>query len=277
MQANTNLYLLRNDQPTKIPKDATSRWIILQDWSTCTLACGSGSQTQQRFCLQPQGTDPCEGRAILTRPCNTQPCQNITDNYEESEVKTTQIKILPVSNRPQRFIKCIIKEEDLDIVRSELSNLKVPVRIPSRVILNNKTLSIFEAQSYETLYKSFILREIIEFKAWNIDPNRCLRVADRYKDIVMCVMNTDQSDPNMKIKAWVKDIIDFRDNCERQPILKQIDDPRLKEFKQQLLQQDMINELGKVQKKEKQKKQDEKAKALKYAQLMALRVFIIKL
>lgn len=44
------------------------RWIILHDWSTCTLACGGGTQTLHRFCIPPSdGGAPCVGNSIVNR------------------------------------------------------------------------------------------------------------------------------------------------------------------------------------------------------------------
>lgn len=79
------------------------KWIILQDWSTCTLACGGGTQTRHRYCVFPPSGIPCEGKAIETRSCNTDPCSNITQIEDNLDYLPTQIKILRVSQIPQRY------------------------------------------------------------------------------------------------------------------------------------------------------------------------------
>ena len=75
----------------------------MQEWSTCTLACGGGTQTRHRYCVVPPNGNPCEGKAIETRICNNDPCSNITQVEDNSEYLPTQIKILRVSQTPQRY------------------------------------------------------------------------------------------------------------------------------------------------------------------------------
>jgi len=47
-----------------------------------------------------------------------------------------------VSNRYQRYEKCVIKEEDINLCITK-PNLPSCIQFPSRVVLNNKTLTIF--------------------------------------------------------------------------------------------------------------------------------------
>lgn len=50
-------------------------WVTVQSWSSCTLKCGSGTQTMQRQCIPPKNSGkPCIGNPILTQVCNIQPC-----------------------------------------------------------------------------------------------------------------------------------------------------------------------------------------------------------
>lgn len=79
-----------------------SKWKILQDWSTCTLACGSGTQTLHRQCIHgsPEAA-PCQGEEILTRPCNEQPCEEMES--VSSTVAPAKMQMLPISERPQRY------------------------------------------------------------------------------------------------------------------------------------------------------------------------------
>merc|ERR1712100_835611 len=59
-------------------KKVDGRWVVLQDWSQCSLACGGGTQTLHLMCHPPQnGGNPCQGLAIRKRPCNPQPCPKI--------------------------------------------------------------------------------------------------------------------------------------------------------------------------------------------------------
>ncbi len=87
-------------------------WQILQDWSQCDLKCGGGTSTLQRMCVPPIADGkPCEGEAILTRKCNSQPCPNaIVNQYKTNQASLNNtvelkpvIKVLPFSDRPQRY------------------------------------------------------------------------------------------------------------------------------------------------------------------------------
>jgi hypothetical protein len=54
----------------------------------------------------------------------------------------TIMKMQNISNRPQRYEACIIREGDLDLALS-IPNAIINPRIPTRVVLNNKTLTVF--------------------------------------------------------------------------------------------------------------------------------------
>jgi hypothetical protein len=54
----------------------------------------------------------------------------------------TTMKMQKISNRPQRYEACIIREGDLDL-SLPIPNAIINPRIPTRVVLNNKTLTVF--------------------------------------------------------------------------------------------------------------------------------------
>ena len=59
-------------------KPTDGYWVLIQDWTQCTLKCGGGLQYQQNACIPPkEGGKPCEGLPIRTRPCNTNPCPTV--------------------------------------------------------------------------------------------------------------------------------------------------------------------------------------------------------
>lgn len=83
-------------------------WIIIQDWTDCNLKCGGGNSTLQRMCVPPkQGGKPCEGEAILVRPCNVFPCEgpsSLNKTNKTNEVYlSTKVEVLPFSTVPQRY------------------------------------------------------------------------------------------------------------------------------------------------------------------------------
>lgn len=106
-----------NAKGNENPMSIDGSWIILQNWSECTLKCGGGQSYQHRMCVPPQnGGKPCVGSAILIKPCNTQSCPDTSSN-ESANIKLLNpiIRVVPISNRFQRFQQCIIKEGDLQL------------------------------------------------------------------------------------------------------------------------------------------------------------------
>ena len=96
------------------PKDG--RWILLKNWSQCSLKCGGGQQFQQWMCIQPRpGGKPCVGSPILTRECNINPCPKYgiskkESNFEEEIELKPIIETRPFSQRKQQRILCKIRE-----------------------------------------------------------------------------------------------------------------------------------------------------------------------
>jgi hypothetical protein len=277
MSAITNIKFIKPDPAFNSTISTHSRWVNLQEWSSCTLACGGGSQTLHRFCLKAPNSLSCEGSSVITRPCNTQPCANVTDEVIESEMLPTEIRIIPVSLRPRRFTKCVVKEEDMDIVRYDIGKLKIPPRIPSRVIVNNKTLSIFESGSYDSILSSYYLTEISVLEPWKQDPKKCLKIADKIKSSILCVMACDTAVDNseLKIKEWIAHIREFRDDCNLQAtglkVKISIDDPRLIKIRKELEAEELRKQTLLLEKKKSKQSERESDKALKLAQLIALK------
>lgn len=82
-----------------------------------------------------------------------------------------------ISNRMKRYERCIIKEGDLDLMREDLKiGGRVP-RVPSRVVMNNRTLTVFENDQYESALFSVILRDV-KVMEYLKDKEECLVVVD---------------------------------------------------------------------------------------------------
>jgi len=77
-------------------------WEVLQDWSTCTLKCGGGTQTQHRKCHAPTSNEgkPCIGEPIITKSCNTEPCPPDVEDSESEEDLPLKVEMMKVSDRP---------------------------------------------------------------------------------------------------------------------------------------------------------------------------------
>lgn len=87
----------------EILNNKNGRWVIIQDWSQCTLSCGGGKQYLQRICVPPkQGGASCDGPNILEKDCNSFECPNY---IEEGKIETLPpvIKMQRFFNRPQRY------------------------------------------------------------------------------------------------------------------------------------------------------------------------------
>lgn len=216
----------------------------MQDWSTCDRGCGGGTQTQHRVCVEPIGSGaPCSGNALITRPCNEQPCASpeIKNSEEVKENQVIEYKFSPVmqlriqqlSSRPQRFEKCIIKETDVEIVRDDVTQFHAYPKVPGRAVLNNRTFSVFQtANNYETIIYSAQLKNIIIVKS-RVDPEICFQVNDTSttRHIILCGLST-ASDDLTEIKAeWEKQILFFKNNCFHE-LGKVVVDPILEMRKQ---------------------------------------------
>ena len=137
-------------------------WIIRQDWSQCTVTCGGGTQTLQRECIPPRdGGRPCDGDAILNRPCNTQTCGSaVIDSVEEGvETLPEILQVNQVSGRYQEFEEGVKKEGDLEWMNLDIDGSGL-ARFPVRAVLNTNTFTIFREDRYDTILFSVNLSKI---------------------------------------------------------------------------------------------------------------------
>jgi len=228
--------MFENKKP-KVDKSNTTLkdgyWITLQEWSQCSKKCDTGTSTFQRMCIPPKkGGKPCVGDAILVKPCNTHPCPKVSNTSEvikekqNVEVLKPIVKIMPFTNHPQRFTLCKIKESDMMIFEDGKDPIKqneplfrgkkidssYGIQIPSRVVMNRKTISIFAGQEFETLYMSFSLIKTRFLKVKN--RKNCFKLyetASRYA--TLCPYNAEVS--SKEYDQWEIDFFTFRDKCSR--------------------------------------------------------------
>ena len=158
------------EQELKDVKDGY--WILLQDWSSCTKFCGGGTKTLHRMCVPPKkGGQPCEGEPIITRKCNLKPCPggpNVIElphkNDTKVELVEPNMRVLPFSDRPQRYDKCHLKESDLLLTESlptnggRKSNVE-HIQMPVRVVMNQFTVSAFAGMNETDVKISFDLQK----------------------------------------------------------------------------------------------------------------------
>jgi hypothetical protein len=149
----------------KDAKPADGYWILLQDWTSCSLKCGGGKSYQQWMCVPPKkGGRKCLGKSIRIRPCNTQPCPSVLVNNPNGIVKKSPLDSIkpsiivsqPFSNRPQNFMKCVIKENDVFYIDPVTDRSK---KIPSRIVLNTRSISLYTDMNFKDNVFSFNLKD----------------------------------------------------------------------------------------------------------------------
>jgi len=87
-------------------------WVMLQDWTKCSLSCGGGQSFQQWMCIPPKnGGQPCEGEAVRTKACNTQECPEVK-NLVEAYMKKDDKKQSPAApGKPSAEAKKLQKKK----------------------------------------------------------------------------------------------------------------------------------------------------------------------
>ena len=279
-----------NDKNTS-PKDGY--WLTLQEWSQCSKKCDSGTSTFQRMCIPAKkGGKPCKGDALLVKPCNRQPCPKVTSKSEEMKNKENTtilkpiVKIMPFTNHPQRFTLCKIKESDMMIFDDGKDPIKQNeplfrgkdidsiggIKIPSRVVMNTKTLSIFAGDSFETLYLSFSIKKTKFYKIKN--RKNCFKLietASRYT--TLCPYNAEVS--STEFEAWETDFFTFRDKCSRPN--KDLDGKEEKDLKKKIAdsmekaKQQTIDEANEERKTKKAEKNDDNSSLVKETNTIAMK------
>ena len=198
-------------------------WITLQTWTQCSLKCGGGVSTFHKMCVPPkEGGKPCDGPAILNKPCNVQPCPVVKDlkTFKLNQTRSFKkpiVKIMPFSDRPQRYSKCIIKESDM--MYTKIFNEKVQyvenVQVPVRVVMNNRTIAIFGSSDYNSVLSSFELQHT-EIAPSKMHPNCFILSQGDITDLnhlqaEICPFGLDRS-PEV-YQEWLYDFNLFKNQC----------------------------------------------------------------
>lgn len=199
-------------------------WNVIQSWSQCTLKCGGGKSFLQRVCIPPKnGGKNCEGESILSKDCNKKPCpdKNLQRNQTCTEVLKPIVKVMAFSNRPQRYTKCVIKEGDMFLNKPEKDEFDTtPVnpldkakmitylKFPVRLIMNNRTLTVFEGEDYRSITNTFLLKRS-SFIA-DGDNKGCFFIKEATNSpIKFCSITDDQK----TVEQWDYDFNLFKFQC----------------------------------------------------------------
>jgi len=203
-------------------KPVNGYWILLQDWTECTLKCGGGLSYQQFMCVPPKhGGKPCRGQRIKTRPCNTQKCPPI-GNYLKLRLKRLKkesekplvpmVKVAPFSNRPQRYSKCVLKETDA-FWGSYNPATRETTKQPIRLVMNNQTVSIFADDKYENKIYTYRLDYTNIFRSKEFC---CVKLRDNHKYYEFCGFpaNCGTRTNNKWANDWIKHFNFFKTTCK---------------------------------------------------------------
>jgi hypothetical protein len=196
------------------------------------------------MCTPPKnGGKSCEGEAILKRSCNTQPCPETTNQTASATLKPI-IKVIPFSNRPQRYTKCVIKEGDLLMSNSpkipQLSNnpmISKDLQIPVRAVINNRTLTLFTGVEYETHIMTFNLRDTEFFRIKN--KTNCFNLKNKDNTVDLCPFGCENS--NKAVDEWDNDFNLFKIQCNNKADIIDVDVNYDKKLKDMMV---MLNKLG---------------------------------
>merc|ERR1712032_660383 len=145
---------------------------------------------------------------------------------KNTEILKPIVKIMPFTNHPQRFTLCKIKESDMMIFEDGKDPIKQNdplfkdkkidqingIRIPSRVIMNTKTVSVFAGDEFETLYMSFLLKKTSFHKSARKGCFQLIETSSRY--VTLCPYNSDVS--SQEFDEWKNHFFTFRNKCFRQ-------------------------------------------------------------
>lgn len=191
--------------------------VMIWDWSECTLKCGGGKQYQQWMCIPPKnGGKPCVGDLIKERPCNEQKCPESTvmlETVKETQpiVKDPIIRIGKFSTRFNRYSKCLIKETDIYRLDMDHEINKIQ-RFPSRLVMNNKTITIYEDDSYNKLVYSF---DLLHTRFIADKEFCCFVLRDTIQSRKVCgfPQSCGTVESNKFVNDWSKDFKLFKVDC----------------------------------------------------------------
>ena len=219
-QVDTLNAMIKSIKPRRalqISKPTDGYWMLLQDWTECSLKCGGGLRYQQWTCVPPKsGGKPCKGKSIKTRPCNTQKCPGVGTflkllNSTVPVINKPIIKVAPFSIRPQRYSLCQIKDNDAFMTTFN-KDTREKAKIPVRIVMNNQTFTIFGDDSYSNVIYSFKL----EYShIMSMGSFCCFSIKDSHKDFKICGYQAYCGNKltNNWVEQWKKDFLLFKVDC----------------------------------------------------------------
>ena len=263
-------------------------WIVLQNWTPCTLKCGGGLQYLQLMCAPPkQGGAACKGDAIRTRPCNPQPCPQIhtlktmmpnandPNGSPTATIEKPIIKVMPISNRPQRYDKCYLKDTDALMVKNDIkgsSSFETLPKIPIRLVMNNKSVAVYQDETLSTQVMTFLLLNTVLSRVKG--DTRCFLLNGINAKAQFCQLDSQSGN---FVEEWDYDFNLFKNQCHmsRETIdLEESEEKKLEQDyadKVQQLKLDMVGKKAKKVKEQVENKEEGKLeKKIEQTQAMTL-------
>ncbi len=107
-----------------------------------------------------------------------------------------------ISANPWRYERCVVFEQDLDILRDDLPGTKA--KLPGRVVLNAYTLTLFETANYQKVICSMNLKNL---QLSSDGDANCFTVkGKKSKAWTLCNLSTYQGDAIKQITDWKENI-----------------------------------------------------------------------
>jgi len=203
------------------PKADDGYLLLLQDWSACSVKCGGGISTRQWMCVPPKNKGrPCPGETIQTRKCHKKPCPQVINslhlpkNDKNHVTLTPKYVALPFSKRPQSYVQCEIKENDVLYNTNEFDpNRKQKVKVPARLVMNTHTISVFRDDGYNNALFVFNLAE--SSIALSEDDHCCFFVTNQNREHELCAFgnNCGTKHNPIWVNKWKYDFEYFLKKC----------------------------------------------------------------
>lgn len=189
--------------------------VKINDWTQCTLKCGGGFSFQQWKCIPPkEGGKPCIGDLIRKKPCNVQPCPSISTQggqgndaniKKEVVVEDPIIKAQPINNRLQQNVDCYIRDEDVLHVYQDAEAGRIS--LPSRLIMNSKSISLFSDIEDGKLVFTFDITKTTFVPVAKEDC--CFKLKSQNREFKMCGMNKCDN----FMRSWARSFDLFKAKC----------------------------------------------------------------
>jgi hypothetical protein len=235
-----NIQYDQNNPENPYVRDEEGRyWRIIKDYGECSLLCGGGYKVQQLQCvknidgkeIQAYG---CQGQAFRKKSCNTQPCptnEELKKKIDEENQKLNEarksVKFMPITNKPQRYDRCVIMERDaLIVVEKEQNYLQLEMiqkgmvdikdrevkKIPIRMVMNSKSIVAYTNGNYASPYKTLDLFST-KMRRSATNANQCFVLEDaKGTKAEFCQLDCTKDGASF-VQEWSREIGIFQNHC----------------------------------------------------------------